>query len=629
VSARAPSGQGGRTAPWPSALALLVLGLLVALFFWQLRPSLLSASRLLLSPLLGNMEACLVQDGLRGDFPQEFQQQPGTCFGSQGSAAAMVSASLQRLGPVRDPALELGYTLSVPLLRYVQWNGRDWEVRGDALDRVVRTVAQAHRPVVLYLFATHFEVHSQAEQRLASDPSNLAWTPQGPLPPDHYLGARIFPWSVARQDNEITRVRRLVVDALAQRMCAAGEAAMEPLRAITVLGETHQLFPGFEAGMGFAADGYAVTDYSPASVAGFRQFLRQRYGDIGRLNARLQSDFASFDGVEPPSRNIRSQPLQNFFQHIDSYAGGTVPVSGWAHVPDAALQKRLAVAVFVDGRPYAHAPVHMHRQDVAQAKPGFLTSDVGWRADIRYPALGEGLHRIDVVLQADGRNLGLMATRQIAVMDRQQGEPRSHAVQALPDFGTTPEGVEFWVDSPQDRLALFYNPLVTDWNDYREQQVADYIQAFSDHIGHSCLGRVPRFAHQLNPHGNPSWDASRYAVDRSLQRMPGLALGVSLYGEDSYGPLVGQMLRRYGHTAYGITEFHPLVALDASRLAKVLDMHRRQGARFLSFFMEARPEGATGTQSSNEFSFDADNRAHGSDGLYRSLREVLGDRAAP
>ena len=105
--------------------------------------------------------------------------------------------------------------------------------------------------------------------------------------------------------------------------------------------------------------------------------------------------------------------------------------------------------------------------------------------------------------------------------------------------------------------------------------------------------------------------------------MPGLSLGVSLYGEDTYGPLVGQMLRRYGHTAYGVTEFHPLVALSPQRLEKVLTMHRRQGARFLSFFMEARPEDATGTQSSNEFSFDADNRAHGSDALYRSLRQVL------
>jgi hypothetical protein len=65
------------------------------------------------------------------------------------------------------------------------------------------------------------------------------------------------------------------------------------------------------------------------------------------------------------------------------------------------------------------------------------------------------------------------------------------------------------------------------------------------------------------------------------------------------------------------------VALSPQRLEKVLTMHRRQGARFLSFFMEARPEDATGTQSSNEFSFDADNTAHGSDALYHSLRQLL------
>lgn len=341
----APPSLPGRRGPvWGHVLALAVLCLLIVVFAWKLRPALPSSSRLLLSPLLGNMEACLVQDGLREDFPKEFQQVPASCLGPQGSAAEMVKATLQRLGRPQGEGLELGYTLSVPLLRYVQWNGRAWEVRGEALDRVVRTVAQAQRPVVLYLFATHFEVHSQAEERLAADPANLAWTPKGPLPLDTYLGARIFPWSVARQDNEITRVRKLVVDALAERMCAAGDAAMHPLRALTVLGETHQLFPGFEAGMGFAAEGYAVTDYSPASVAGFHAFLRQRYGDIARLNAHLKSEFASFDAVEPPSRNIRSEPLQNFFQHIDSYAAGTVPVSGWVHSPDAKLQKQIGRA---------------------------------------------------------------------------------------------------------------------------------------------------------------------------------------------------------------------------------------------------------------------------------------------
>ena len=44
-----------------ASLALAVLCLLVVVFAWKMRPALPSSSRLLLSPLLGNMEACLVQ----------------------------------------------------------------------------------------------------------------------------------------------------------------------------------------------------------------------------------------------------------------------------------------------------------------------------------------------------------------------------------------------------------------------------------------------------------------------------------------------------------------------------------------------------------------------------------------
>src|SRR5258708_11188001 len=41
---------------WGHVLALAVLCLLVVVFAWKLRPALPSSSRLLLSPLLGNME---------------------------------------------------------------------------------------------------------------------------------------------------------------------------------------------------------------------------------------------------------------------------------------------------------------------------------------------------------------------------------------------------------------------------------------------------------------------------------------------------------------------------------------------------------------------------------------------
>jgi len=599
--------------------ALVVLALLLAGYQTLSRPA-----ALLLAPMIGQLEACLVQDGIRADFPLEFQEIPDSCLGPQGSAASMVSAALDGLGtPGAGSGLELGYTLYIPLLRYVYWNGHDWQARGDALDRVVRTLAQVNKPAVLYLFATHFEVHSAAEQRLAQDAANLAATPQGTLPLGRFMGARIYPWTVAHQDNDITRVRRLVIDALAERLCAAGPEATAQLRAITLLGETHQLFPDFEAGMGFAAQDYAVSDYSAASRAGFVAFLRQRYGSIARLNAHIQANFSDFDAVEPPARNIRSDRLQHFFEHIDSYAAGTLPVSGWVHVADAVLQQRLSVAVFVDGKLHARAPVNMHRQDVKHAKPQFSTADVGWRADIHYPALGEGRHRIDAVLQDGQRSLGLLATREVVVMDRQQGTPRGHGAPPLADMGPLPTGVQFWVDSPPEQLALFYNPLAVDWHDFRAQQVADYIQGFSDHLAQSCLAHVPRFSHQINPHPNPSWDADRYAADRSLQAMAGLHLGVSLYGADSYGSALGRMLRRQHHRVYGVTEFHPLVALPSERLRQVLGMHQRQGARFLSFFLESRARDAGHTLVSNEFSFDPYNPAHDSDALYHALRQVL------
>jgi len=605
--------------------ALLVLGLLLAGHWLWLRPA-----PLLLAPMVGQLEACLVQDGTRAGFPLEFQQIPDTCRGPHGSAAAQIRAALNRLGTdSADNALELGYTLPLPLLRYVQWSGSDWQVRGAALDRVVRTLAQVGKPVVLYLFATHFEVHSDAERRLAQDPQNLAATPDGPLPLGQFMGERIYPWSVARQDNDITRVRRLVMDALVQRLCAAPDAAAH-LRAITLLGETHQLFPDFEAGMGFAAENYAVSDYSSASRAAFRAFLRQRYGSINRLNAHLQADFSGWDAIEPPARNIRSMRLAHFFEHIDSYAAGTLPVSGWVHVPDGAQQQRLQVAIYVDGKLHARVPVNKHRQDVLRARPDFAAPgyapDVGWRADIHYPALGTGLHRIDAVLHDGARPLGLLATRRVAVMDRQQSTPRpppAALARALPPLPALPAQVQFWVDSPPEQLALFHNPLARDWHDFRAQQVADYIRGFSAHLAQGCLAHVPRFSHQINPHPNPSWDADRYAADRSLRPLPGLALGVSLYGADSYAADLGRMLRRQRHSAYGITEFHPLVALDAARLRPVLAMHHQQGARFLSFFLETRS--SAHTLVSNEFSFDPHNPAHGSDALYQAVRALLGN----
>ena len=83
--------------------------------------------------------------------------------------------------------------------------------------------------------------------------------------------------------------------------------------------------------MGFARP-YRVTDYSPESIAGFRQFLQQEFPSIGQLNRVLDANYSSFDEVQPPSRDIRTEPLQRFTEHIDSFAQGSLPIAGWAYV---------------------------------------------------------------------------------------------------------------------------------------------------------------------------------------------------------------------------------------------------------------------------------------------------------
>ena len=123
---------------------------------------------------------------------------------------------------------------------------------------------------------------------------------------------------------------------------------------------------------------YSVTDYSATSVADFRQYLRARYSGIEVLNQQLGSRYPSFDSIMPPAKDIRHQPLQRFEEHLDAYADGHLPISGWVHVQGAPA----VVKVYLNGALVADAPVHLGRQDVRVAHPEFSTADVGWRHDL-------------------------------------------------------------------------------------------------------------------------------------------------------------------------------------------------------------------------------------------------------
>lgn len=593
---------------------------------------------MLLAPMM-DLTPCLLSES---EFSPQLTAPQGlleNCRGPQGSAADWVNATLSTLHPPSAPLTTwtLGYTLKVPLLNFVIPSSNGWQIDTTALDKVVQTIEQTGKPLVLYLFSTHFSVNAQAEALLAQNPDNLAHTRDGAMPIDRYYGQPIYPWSVARLDNPITNTRETVIRALQERLCARPASVRQHIQAITLLGEVHHLFPAFESGMGFSGP-YRVSDYSASSKIAFQAFLQQRHGSMARLNQLLGSQFAQWTDIRPPAKDIRQEKLIDFFDHQDSFASGRLPLTGWVHLPSATApdpsttDPSTQVHVFVNGRFIAQTPVALSRQDVLAAKPELSHANVGWRYDLDFSTWPSGVHRIDLAVKQGHGELHHLATRQVAIGNRQQQPLQTVPSQAMPPMAPLAAHAQAYTDEPRDLASYYYNPLAREWLAFRENQVQAYLQHFNRLFDTGCLVNTPRYSHQIVPNFNPGWDSEKFAVNASLKPQSKLQLGVSLYGETSYGPAFTHWLHQNQHTRYGITEFHPLRALPPKDLSALLHRHQEQGASFLSFFMDTPTHTNLG-EGLNLFSFGQHNPQHGSDQLFDSLKQVLqlppGDTNAP
>ena len=565
---------------------------------------------------VGNAATARTQDGAR--------TLAETCTGPNGSAAALVESTLSALQPPEraQGPYPLGYTLAVPLLQLFRATEQGWALDTERIQRLARTVRDTQRPLILYLFSTHFATDAPLEKALATDPANLAQTRDGPMPTSQYYGAPLYNWTLARTDTPLSAYRVQATQALLTEMCRLPAQDIAKIRGVTLLGELHHLFPDFESGMGFGGS-YRVTDYSPASVAGFQQFLRQEFQHIDRLNRRLGANYATFAEVQPPSRDIRTEPLQRYTEHIDSFAHGSLPIAGWAFAPRPAGAPPAWVHVYRNGTFIGKTPVNKGRQDVLQAKPELGDANTGWRLDMDFKRLPVGLHRIDVFLEARPGRLQALGTRRIAIMDDRQRPPAPLAQQALPASAPPDAALQAHIDWPAEQSSYYYNPLVPLWHSFRGQQVVDYLQFFQGVVKQSCLAGTPHYTHQIIPFTNPGWDAQKFAIEKSLRPIKNIRIGVSLYGDSTYGEYFSQWLLQTTHRNYGITEFHPLKAIDTSSMRNILSRQKNQGAEFISFFMEPRWNGQLIERKHNIFSFDTENRKFGSDALHESMRQIM------
>ena len=478
--------------------------------------------------------------------------------------------------------------------------------------------------MVLYLFSTHFSERAPIEPELAADPANIAHTQHGALPVDSFMGEAMYPWSIVRTDNSITQRREQAIAAVLEPLCALPREARARIVGINLLGEVHHLYPSFESGMGADSD-YLISDYSPASIEGFRRWLQQRFGTLEALHTHLGgAPFASWNNVQPPARNIHHEQLEHFWQHLDDAAAGMLSISGWAH--DASLTNGQFpwVRVYVDGVLHARVRASAVRLDVEQALPD-VGSRVGWRYDLPFASMPRGRHRIDVMQERRDGRLYSMGTRFIAVMGQSQDAVLDAPMKgALPETLPPDAHIRHSLDTPRDGRAVFFNPLAALWHEWRAQQVVDYLAHFDRELAASCLADVPRRTQQIFPARRSGWDSSRFASDASLHPFGQVQLGINLYSEPSYGAeFFDWLARSSGQRHYSVTEFHPLRPMSVAEMRATLERHRAHGAHTFSFFLDA-PSSTSGAGAvSSPFVFSAANPDNRSDALFHAMHGAL------
>lgn len=599
------------------ALAVTIVALVASAIWLRSSPQ-----RMLVAPMMG-LDACITPTGKPVGDAQMQKEMDQACGGPEGSAAAMVESTLAGLQKTADSHhYELGYTLHVPLLKLFHEQAGDWLIDKAQLGRIVRTLRDTDRPVIVYLFSTHFSQNAPIERALAADPANLSWTKKGPLPVDKYYGEPLYNWSFASMRTALTARRVQAAEAVIREICKLEPRHIAKIKGLTLLGELHHLYPDFEAGMGFAPP-YLISDYSDKSRADFKWFLERYFGNIKSLNRHMGTHWTSFEQITPPSKDIRTDTLLDFTEHIDPYAHGYLPISGWAYLKGATDAQPPHIRIYRNGDLLSRVPVNMSRQDVLAAMPQFGSANTGWRFDMDFRTLQTGFHNLDIYLEAGPEDLVHLGTRKVAILDKRQEKPQPVPQKQLPASRPADATTQFYLDLPGDQTSYFYNPMATYWHAFRALQVSAYLQKFSRAVEPKCLQDVPRFTHQIIPFTNPGWDETKFAIDASLRPLEGIGMGISLYGEPTYGTSFSKWLKTTHHKRYGITEFHPLKAMDPVELGNTLRMHESQGAEFLSFFVEPRWKGQLVSRGHNLFSFDPANPKYGADKLYDSARTVL------
>lgn len=578
---------------------------------------------LILAPTIEGMYIC--SEATQDTSIADIHAAEASCRAHRRNGASAVRRLLDTLEPGGPKGrVQVGFTLTLQLLGLFHEGAEgEWKIDASRVAAALQLIRDIERPVVIYLAADHFDSLGPLPEALAQDPRNLMQLSDGSVPQLGYFGYRIMPYTLSTDPTiPVNKYRFEALEQIAKGIASLPPTVQQRIVAINLLGELHHLFPDFENGMGLSAP-TRTTDYSPHSVAGFRQWLREKYQTVEALHRRTGLRYSGFEEVPAPSKDIRTERLQSFGEHYDTYADGTLPLGGWLWDPQQVIRR---LDLYVNGKPAGTVSRHLNRLDVYRALDEVTSPNTGYRIDYNYSGLRAGRHIAQIVAQSD-HGPSLLAEREFVVVPRDQSRAPSRKplrLKNLPAAESKLPGIRTYMDSPKPLQDVYYNPLARDWNDYRTSQVHGFLNAFYERAVQAGLPAEKLYSHQIVPHVNSSWNQQLFAVDTTLQGHTPWKQGLNMYGGSTDSPWMQFFIAQRKITDYGVPEFNPQQWKREGVHLAALQAHMNAGARFIApYYFSVVPQRfkASAEQGVNRMELGPDNPKDGSDKFYRAIIE--------
>lgn len=604
--------------------------------------------------ILPHVEGLLLCDeALANPALTDIQQLIAYCVNRGLNASGPLTRLLDEMEPGgANGQVQLGYLLTMPLLDFFEKKqSGQWQIDEKRVQASLNLIRHVDRPVAVYFSSTHFDSTSPLAKELAANPENLMKLASGQPPRLGYFGYSIHPYTLRTDEGiPVNHYRFMALRHIAKKIAELPEYTREKIVGYTLAGEAHQLFPDFENGMGRYHD-IQVTDYDPASVSAFRQWLQKKYRSIDEFNVQTGLFYDGFDAIDAPRKDIRKNKLNHFGEHFDAYADGTVPIAGWLWDPQQIIQR---LDLYVDGQLIAPMTRYMNRLDVYRAKNEVGTPNTGFRHDLDFSEMSAGKHRIQVVAQTTDKRNYLVGERILVIVPRDQSAVAGSVPLGMdkleglwtgiwnyvPSFlrqwlqrrqwvehGSPVSSiahVQWWLDMPEGMLDVYYNPLARDWNEFRQTQVYAFLEKFHSLARAAGLPAAKLYSHQIVPRVNSSWNPQLFAVEKTLGGQLPWKAGFNLYGGAVSGSWLENFIRDYAIRDYAVPEFNPQQWKIPGIHLQAMRAQYKSDARFISpSFMSLVPKRLRSVAENdvNRMEIRPDNPAEGSSAFYSAIVE--------